>query len=149
MKRRKVWLTWPKKRNGKRKVRPLHIQDWNPSERHKTVTVTLGRHDTDYHTFVLTPSSPHNNTTSKVVWEVNSPGLYSNYSRHLCGSTLMLTAASISHLYPIFPDMALQMAQEFKRLKWLAPEIAYNVPTVRSSWFLSPRARSLYKQPLW
>lgn len=24
-------LTWPKKRNGKRKVKPLHIQDWNPS----------------------------------------------------------------------------------------------------------------------
>lgn len=25
-------LTWPKKRKGNRKVNPLHIQDWNPSE---------------------------------------------------------------------------------------------------------------------
>lgn len=24
-------LTWPQNRNGSRKVRPRHIQDWNPS----------------------------------------------------------------------------------------------------------------------
>lgn len=37
----------------------------------------------------------------------------------------------------------------FRWLDGIPANTAESSPTVRSSWFLSPRARSLYKQPLW
>lgn len=47
----------------------------------------------------------------------------------------------------IVPDSLLQMVQQFKCLP--TTHTRANAPTVRSSWFLSPKARSRYKQPLW
>lgn len=146
-KRKKALLTWPKKRKGNRKVSPLHIQDWNPSaQKQKSCNSDL---ETTWHRILheqLTAVSANNLTLEKQIHR----SLNSSYPWHLCPSTLMLTTISISHLYPIFSsDMLLQMAREFKWLRWLPPKIAYNSPTVRSSWFLSPKARSLYKQPLW
>lgn len=36
-KKKVAWLTWPKNKNGRRKVKPLHIQDWKPSAGQTTV----------------------------------------------------------------------------------------------------------------
>lgn len=128
-----LWLTWPKKRNGKRKVRPLHIQDWNPS------ADTQKSCNSDLH-------KPSALSDIKDRLSRKSTEAFLKLLWYLRGSTLMLTTVSISPLPYFFfsspPDVALQMAQEFKPMKWLPPRIAYNSPTVRSSWFLSPRARS-------
>lgn len=72
-----------------------------PLHRHKTVTVTLGQHDTEYYTAVS---------------QFDSQG--GSRSKFTANSSQQ-TTVSIAHLYPVSPltDMALQTAQEFKRLK--------------------------------
>lgn len=140
---RKTWkLTWPKNRKGKRNVSPLHIQDWNPSaETEKQLLVRFC-----FFWSALTPISLLNSLTFEMFEEADLCHRCSSVLGHLWPCTLMLTTAPISHPSPHFPhpDMMLQMTQTTEMVI-----IKNSLPTVRSSWFLSPKARSLYKQPLW
>lgn len=72
-------------------------------------------------------------------------GGYTRVTRHLHCSADVCSCHCVSPL----PHFFFWACSCLKRLKWLPPEIAYYSPTVRSSWFLSPKARSRYKQPLW
>lgn len=141
---RKTWkLTWPKNRKGKRNVSPLHIQDWNPSAETEKQSLVM-------FCFVLLECSHSDFTAQQLdVWDVwGSRSVSSVLQRVGTSVTLHADVNNCPHLSPFphfpHPDMMLQMTQTTEMVI-----IKNSLPTVRSSWFLSPKARSLYKQPLW
>lgn len=72
-----------------------------------------------------------------------------NSFQHLlksCDADWQLEFSPLPHLLSQ-TDSLLQMVQQLKCLP--TTHTHANAPTVRSSWFLSPKARSRYKQPLW
>lgn len=83
---RNVCLTWPKKRNGKRNVSPLHIQDWNPSAETPNITVTFG---TTSHRILPKWLCT---TVCDCITDVRQ---HSNESSHLCSSALMFTTFTL------------------------------------------------------
>lgn len=141
---RKTWkLTWPKNRKGKRNVSPLHIQDWNPSAETKKQSLVM-------FCFVLLECSHSDFTAQQLdVWDVwGSRSVSLVLQRVGTSVTLHAVVNNCPHLSPFPPISPTQTwcCRWPKQLKWF---IKNSLPTVRSSWFLSPKARSLYKQPLW
>lgn len=85
-KKEATWLTWPKNKNGRRKVNPLHIQDWKPSvgsghnnlirfrrhswrhERRLTATSTAG--DRTYRSAIFQNEQKHSNVCKGGGWNV-------------------------------------------------------------------------------
>lgn len=94
----------------------------------------------------LTLISLLNSLTFEMFEEADLCHRCSSVLGHLWPCTLMLTTAPHLSPFPHFPhpDVMLQMTQTTEMVI-----IKNSLPTVRSSWFLSPKARSLYKQPLW
>lgn len=138
---RKTWkLTWPKNRKGKRNVSPLHIQDWNPSAETEKQSLVM-------FCFVFLECS-HSDFTAQQLDVWGSRSVSSVLQRVGTSVTLHADVNNCPHLSPLphfpHPDMMLQMTQTTEMVL-----IKNSSPTVRSSWFLSPKARSLYKQPLW
>lgn len=141
---RKTWkLTWPKNRKGKRNVSPLHIQDWNPSAETEKQS-----HSHVLFCFVGVLSLWFHCSTAwrlrclrKQICVIGAPACWD-----IC--TLHADVNNCPHLSPFPPISPTQTwcCRWLKQLKWF---IKNSLPTVRSSWFLSPKARSLYKQPLW
>lgn len=136
-------LTWPKKRKGKRKVRPLHIQDWNPSaETQKNFINDLG---TPWHTIqhkwsLLLRCLIRGGVRSK------STEAFLKLRTAVQHQTNVNTCPHLSTL-PYFSRHCVADGSRVQAIKMTTTE--NSLPTVRSSWFLSPKARSRYKQPLW
>lgn len=124
-------------------------ETWVPST--SKIEIPLQRQKNSHLSCFVFLECSHSDFTAQQldVWDVwGSRSVSSVLQRVGTSVTLHADVNNCPHLSPIphfpHPDMMLQMTQTTEMVI-----IKNSLPTVRSSWFLSPKARSLYKQPLW